>query len=467
MDISKLIPKPITVALAGSPVFTLRPFTTKDLDFIEFLLDAPEGEPGEFTRTVLQHFAEGNTASELIGHLETSDLRETAAIWAAAPFNFETELSALESTAFLEFHEAARSRVASERWRQAKLKRLADSTLNPTTLRILNEVRRYDAMTRELLRVPTAHLEALTRLQEVSLPPDLLRTAMGAGQHLFEVSRVAQKAAEQLAGITGSAAHLRVPQLEAQRLFSSLPDLSRLVPRWESWIRDFSLGLEEAEKAAQEGGVGFASEIVADLDWRGTEHISERVRKAVITTRLTAMTRSNEFVSGFLSTLRGNPLLKRRATIVAAALTSHGTRGYVVSVPALLAQIEGVFTDLLIFKGEAVRMKGKAVPLTKTGQPRTKPKKDGTPQIHPYVGMQDKIQNSLLRRDTATKDVVTFMLDNLVPERNAILHGESVTYGRAKMSTQLVLTLAVLSDVLYRAYEGELLFDEDEQAGKS
>src|SRR5215213_9052098 len=111
MDISKLIPKPITVELAGVPVFTLRPFTTKDVDFIELLLDAPDGESGEFARAVLQHFAEGNTAKELIAHLAMSDLRETAAIWAVAPFNFQTELSALESTAFLEFHEAARSRV--------------------------------------------------------------------------------------------------------------------------------------------------------------------------------------------------------------------------------------------------------------------------------------------------------------------------------------------------------------------
>jgi len=461
MDISAFTPKPITIELAGRTSFTLRPFRANDADRIELLLDAPDLEPHEFVRAVLQQFADGDPARDLIAHLSGRDLREAAATWARAAFNYNTALAPLERAAFAEFHEATRTKLRRERHRQALLKRLAFQPIDSATLRLLEEARRQANMARDLLRLSPANMEALTRLQrQISPPADLMREVTAAEARFREVMEAARRAADQVSGMVGSGSHAWLNQADAQRFLKSIPDLTQFGAHWSTWRRDVALALEDAENAVNEGGFGFAFDMTADLDWRGTGVIDDRVRKAVITNRVLAMTRSNDFVSEVLSTARGNLLLKRRAPILEAALMSHRLRSYSVSIPALLAQIEGVYTDLLVFKGEAVLMKGKAVPLTTTGQPRMKTKKNGTPQVHPFVGMQEKIQNSELKKHEATHSVVAFMLDKLVSERNAILHGENVTYGKARLSAQLVLALAILCDVLAQAFDGKLQFTE-------
>ena len=69
--------------------------------------------------------------------------------------------------------------------------------------------------------------------------------------------------------------------------------------------------------------------------------------------------------------------------------------------------------------------------------------KKGEPvQLH---GLGQKVQSSRFREDEILYDLVGFFADRLVAERNDIMHGDNLDYGRAKLSVQLMLNIYVLA----------------------
>lgn len=224
--------------------------------------------------------------------------------------------------------------------------------------------------------------------------------------------------------------------IDVGRLFPSLPGLSDLWPRRE--------GLQRAAGALDEGGYRFMrgqwllSEIAQFV---GIDQVTPRVRHAAITNRLLGLTRSDDFTARSNSYFSTSGVLRRRWRIVKQAYAAHRKREYALSIPALLAQVEGMFTDALILKNMAIRQDNKLYARDSDGN--LKLGRKGKPvRLH---GLGQKVQNSRFREDDILRDLVGFFTSTLIPERNDIMHGSTTDYGRAKLSVQLVLSTYLLA----------------------
>lgn len=224
--------------------------------------------------------------------------------------------------------------------------------------------------------------------------------------------------------------------LQIGSLVESLPDLSEISRRYE--------GLVKAIEMLDRSGYRFMREQwmvshVAPLT--GIDQIDPRVRDAVITNRLLSLTRDSHFVDELQQLILESPVLSRRWEVIEQALVAHRNRRYVLSIPVLLAQVEGVFTDALILKNMAIRVGNKLCVRDQTGN--VKLDRKGQPvMLH---GLGQKVQNSRFHNDPGLQDVGNYLTDSLIPERNGILHGSHLAYGRARLSVQLVLAVYVLA----------------------
>ena len=59
-------------------------------------------------------------------------------------------------------------------------------------------------------------------------------------------------------------------------------------------------------------------------------------------------------------------------------------------------------------------------------------------------GLGQKIQNSNLQNEMLLQTLAEFIVSSLVPERNSILHGSYIGYGKPKLSLQLILVVYML-----------------------
>jgi len=225
-------------------------------------------------------------------------------------------------------------------------------------------------------------------------------------------------------------------EVQVGRFFENLPDFSELLKQYEK--------IDKAATALDEGGYRFMRyqwSLNEIAQFVGIDQIDPRVRNAAITNRLLSLTRSDEFVVEMERCFYDSSVLQPRWSIIEQALIAHQSRSYALSIPTLLAQVEGIFTDALILKNMAVRMNGKLCAKDQHG--KLKLGKDGKPVQS--RGLGQKVQNSKFRNDDILRDLVEFFADSLVSERNNILHGNHLTYDKAKLSVQLVLSVYFLA----------------------
>jgi hypothetical protein len=225
-------------------------------------------------------------------------------------------------------------------------------------------------------------------------------------------------------------------EVQVGKFFENLPDLSELLQQHEK--------IAKAATALDEGGYRFMryqwslNEIARFV---GIDQIDPRVRNAAITNRLLSLTRSDEFAVEMEGCFHDSSVLQPRWGIIEQALIAHRNRSYALSIPTLLAQAEGIFTDALILKDMVVRVNGKLYAKDRHGKPKLG--KDGKPvQLR---GLGQKVQNSKFRNDDILRDLVEFFADSLVSERNDILHGNHLAYDKAKLSVQLILSVYFLA----------------------
>jgi hypothetical protein len=74
----------------------------------------------------------------------------------------------------------------------------------------------------------------------------------------------------------------------------------------------------------------------------------------LVTLALLTLTRSEEFAAELKERVLGSSVLEHRWEIVEQALDARRRREYLLSIPPLLAQIEGVIADALVLKNLAV-----------------------------------------------------------------------------------------------------------------
>ncbi|MCD4686196.1 MAG: hypothetical protein K8S97_09690 [Anaerolineae bacterium] len=215
-------------------------------------------------------------------------------------------------------------------------------------------------------------------------------------------------------------------------------------------VTEIAESIERAASGAETITLGGYSFVLHDLTVRYVAsfsdylHVPSRVRGAVVTNKLLAVTRSSSFIEDMRVIFTTSPLLRRRWHIVQLAWKAHFRREYALAIPALFAQIEGVFGDLLIIRGRGVRRGGEMFIRTK---------KDRWAKVS---GLQNLVEYSKLKREPLFIEAIDFMLNQLIPDRNAILHGGNTKYGRAKLSVQLVFLLFFLSHVVIDLEQGNI-----------
>src|SRR5690349_4201434 len=107
----------------------------------------------------------------------------------------------------------------------------------------------------------------------------------------------------------------------------------------------------QAEVALEVSGYGFSAHLWEAAFVIGFARVSPKVRAESVTNKLLALTRSREFAEALTSSIKSSPILMRRQRVILRAFEAHKERDYVVSVPLLLSQLEGIVGDMLRLRG--------------------------------------------------------------------------------------------------------------------
>lgn len=223
--------------------------------------------------------------------------------------------------------------------------------------------------------------------------------------------------------------------LQTGIFFENLPDIRELTQHFEK--------VEQAVAELDDDGYFLLDHWSLSnlLQFVGIDQVDLRVRSAVVTNKLLGITRHQDFFNEAKLRFSNSSVLNRRWRVIEQALVAHRNRHYAISIPTLLAQIEGIFTDALVLKGAVNQDNGKLYARDQTGA--TKLGRDGKPvQLH---GLGQKVQNSDLQNEALLQDLARFFTDYLVKGRNDIMHGRIVDYDKAKLSVQLLLYTYLLA----------------------
>lgn len=158
------------------------------------------------------------------------------------------------------------------------------------------------------------------------------------------------------------------------------------------------------------------------------------------------MTRSEEFVEDVAETFAGSRLLPKRWRVVGPALGAHAERDYALSVPVLMAQVEGALADAMVLKDLVVKEGGRYYPAGEDGGPKL----GGDGRRVREVTLGSVKADRRLREGTDLGAAAEFIADSLVARRNAVLRGHDTAYAQAKLSVQALLILTVVAEAVAR-----------------
>jgi hypothetical protein len=271
----------------------------------------------------------------------------------------------------------------------------------------------------------------------------------------FTLSRAAQEMLEQQGGLMAQTVQ-RINDLTGH---ISWRDVSSLVPSFFSNLPDVSeimrsaREVEEAGALLDESGYGFSGHLWEVAFLRGFLKVNPRARKSQMTKAFLAETQSVEFEEELKGIFLSAQLLKHRWPVVKSILAAHRRRDFLASVPLLYAQIEGMYADALILKGEVLLYRGKLYPRGADGkreQYEVKDKLTGQPtgrmkNKDAITGLRPLIDRSKLRDTRELEVLVETALLPLNSERNPVMHGRNVVYGKSANSNRLILMLYVLA----------------------
>jgi len=222
-----------------------------------------------------------------------------------------------------------------------------------------------------------------------------------------------------------------------QDLVRTLPSAREIVAAWRGQKATIERGAEILNKQ----GFSFAETLVGTRLAVSLARVPQRVWGAQTTNRLLAFTKSEPFRLALEEHVGSSEVAKRRWRIIAEALVAHSCRQYVLSVPALFAQVEGLFTDSMIVNGLAEIRNGKVYALDDAGNAKLNKK---SKQVR-LIGLGSKVQHSPYQNHTVLSEVVGALVESLTHKRDCVLHGSDTSYGTAKLSTQLMLLVHILA----------------------
>jgi hypothetical protein len=232
------------------------------------------------------------------------------------------------------------------------------------------------------------------------------------------------------------------PSTVMQQIFAGLPDLTEYAEFWKE--------VQEANRSFGRAGFGFLDHFISFRTVQRFASVHPNARHAAITNSLVATTRRKNFEEKLHKPFQRSSVLSRRWKSVEQALDAHRKRNYYVSVPALLAQVEGVIGDALLLKN-LVHREGNELYLKENGKIKVGKKGDRVKAS----GLDSLIRHSKWKDDAVLHGVADLIITQLAQERNGIMHGRKIDYGTAKLSVQGLLLLFVLANTFVNFETGQ------------
>lgn len=166
-------------------------------------------------------------------------------------------------------------------------------------------------------------------------------------------------------------------------------------------------------------------------------------RPTQVTKCLHLMTSNEEFVAKLLSMIRASPKIRSHGRAVEAGISAHASRNYLLSIPALLPQVEALTMKLLnreryIKWSRSRRAWCETDP--KTGKFRCD--KKGNPIRVNGLGSLDGVITRIENNPLPVG--LPFLNKGVSGYRNAVMHGRLVKYDRPRESSRLVLLVLLL-----------------------
>lgn len=242
----------------------------------------------------------------------------------------------------------------------------------------------------------------------------------------------------------------------AGNFLDRLPNFTPALEELLEAVRRFEEAVQEGDAVLEAAEYGFADHLWDRLYVAEFAHVDPRVRDMVVTNKLAAATRANDFGDELRDRFEGSIAMARRWRAVEAAFEAHQRKEYLLSIPAMLPQVEGAITDAMVLKDLAVKRNGKLYLRGEDGQPKLG--KKGKPL--PEIMLSSAVRNAQLEEHPTLEGTSSFVADSLIQRRNAVLHGRDPRYDKAKLSVQALLVLALLAEAV-----GEMEADKEAARG--
>lgn len=234
-----------------------------------------------------------------------------------------------------------------------------------------------------------------------------------------------------------------LPSWNASAFMAHLPNLADMLDAWER-ARRKGERLADGHLALAESGYEFAGHLWTVAFVERFADVNPQVRSAIVNKRMAAVLRTRRFENHLQTTFLSSAVAARRWPFIAKGLRAHSERDYETSIPLLMIQIEGVIGDMLLVKGLVVA-RGKKLYVRDVDGTVKKDRKGRAIEIR---GLGSLIDQSDFKDHEILKTVAQLVKNELVGTRNPVLHGRHLRYGSAKLSSQCLLILYVLAQVL-------------------
>lgn len=232
--------------------------------------------------------------------------------------------------------------------------------------------------------------------------------------------------------------------VSAGNFLDKLPNFAPALEELFEAARRFEEAVQEGDAVLEAAEYGFADHLWDRLYVSGFAHVDPRVRDAVVTRKLAVATRTDDFGNELRDRFEGSTMMSKRWRTVEAAFEAHQRRDYLLSIPAMLPQVEGAIVDAMVLKDLAIKKNGKLYLRGEDGGPKLN--KKGKPL--PEIMLSSAVHNAQLDDHPSLEGTSSFVADSLIQKRNAVLHGRDLRYDKAKLSVQALLVLALLAEAL-------------------
>ncbi len=382
-------------------------------------------------RVIHDHLAEPGLSVEDVRAWPDTALSAVLDGWVRADQRFRAPLD--PASPFDSFRAAVRTYVEEERERLSKLLRPA-----------LQGLLRYQDLYKGIHLDTYQHLLSNVSIPVIQpfrfQPPDFWaqQAANDLERQVRATTESLQRATRGLsAGLLALAQSFSTADLAAGHFITQLPDLGNTIRQFKELADRQARG----EAVLEETGYGFATSLLASHLLADLAEVVETVRGAAVTNTLLAYTRDPGFEEDLRERFEASSVLRRRWRVIVRVLHAHRQRDYVLSIPPLLAQIDGMMADAFVLNGLA-RPVGRKL-LAKDANGALKLNKWGDPvELH---GLGKLVQHHNFQDHEVLRGVVEILNSSLIQDRNGILHGRRTAYGRAKLSVVALLVLEVLA----------------------